>query len=382
MTTRWITISSLLAASLGLSVHGGCKELECADGTVERDGKCAPADGTFSNAMCGPFTELQGDKCVPMFPPTECDPTTTEVDVDPATGVATCIGTGGGGCGSPLPCPAPVAGKQTICGQLYDLELETGKPESKFAQVSPAPTGTKCTPGGATDGPCALTITAYDAIQFGTNPATAQPLAVGDVYIDDCGRYRLTDITPPAGPFVGLGIDDFATANRGPAGVTNTVGVAIPKAVSMATKDFEAFVAKKSTTDMWVASGGPPLSGGYYVQIFRARHEGFDTQAGVTATKAGQPNTANDYYFVAGETTRRTIAPAATVTGANGTAIITNAAVSDGPAYAGSGQIPPECVWEAKAGASIAANPQTMVPPVVFVSIFRPGNAIGQTCPL
>jgi hypothetical protein len=23
-----------------------------------------------------------------------------------------------------------------------------------------------------------------------------------------------------------------------------------------------------------------------------------------------------------------------------------------------------------------------MVPPVVFVSLFRPGNAIGQTCPL
>ncbi|MBL9019131.1 MAG: hypothetical protein JNL83_33390 [Myxococcales bacterium] len=368
MNTRWITISSLFAASLGLALTG-CKELECAEGTVEADGMCKPSNGMFSNAMCGPFTVLQGDKCVPMFPPTECDPTTTEVDVDPATGVTTCIGTGGGGCASPLPCPAPSAGKQTICGQLYNLE-----DNEKYAQMTPAPSGAKCTPGGATDGPCALSITAYDAIQFGTNPMTAVPLAVGDVYLDDCGRYRVTDITPPAGPFVGLGIDDFTTGNRGPAGVTNTVGVAIPKQISMATKDFEAWIAKKSTTDMWTSSGGPPISGGYYVNIFRARHEGLENQAGVTATKGGQPNTANDYYFAPAETARRTIMAGASVTGANGTAIITNAAVSEGPAYAGSGQIPAECIWEAHAGASI--------PNIVFVQLFRPGNAIGQTCPL
>jgi hypothetical protein len=367
MNTRWIMISSLLAASLGFSLQTGCKGIECADGTVETDGVCKPANATTSNAMCGPFTELQGDKCVPMFPPTECDPTTTMPNVDPATGVTTCLGTGGGSCDSEFACPAPVAGKQTICGQLYNLE-----DNEKYKETGAS--GAKCTPGGAADGPCALSITAYDAIQFGTNPATAQPLAVGDVYIDNCGRYRVTNITPPAGPFVGLGIDDFNTANRGPLGVTNTVGVAIPKQVSLATKDFEAWIAKKSTTDLWSASGAPPLSGGYYVNIFRAGHMGFANQAGVTATKGGNPNTANDYYFAAAEITRRTIMPSATVTGANGTAIIVNAAVADGPAYAGTGQIPAECVWEAHAGASI--------PNIVFVQLFRPGNAIGQTCPL
>ena len=366
MNTRWITISSLLAASLGLALHGGCKDLECADGTVEKDGQCQPADGTVSNAMCGPFTTLQGNMCVPMFPPTECDPTTTSPDVDQATGVTTCVGTGGGGCSAAFACPAPAAGKQTICGQIYNFE------DNSLYQ-GPNPSGAKCMPG-ATDGPCALSITAYDAIQFGTNPATAQPLAVDEVYLDDCGRYRITNITPPAGPFVGLGVDDSNTANRGPLGVTNTVGVAIPKQVSMSTKDFEAYIVKKSTTDQWVASGAPPLSGGYYVNVFRAHKTGIDNQAGVQATRGGNPNTANDYYFAPGETTRRTVQTRATVTGMNGTALITNAAVSEGPAYAGSGVIPAECVWEAHAGASL--------PNIVFIQLFRPGNAIGQTCPL
>ncbi len=361
MHTRWILISAVLAAS-----SGGCKNVECGVGTVERDGNCQPANETVGNAMCGPFTVLQGDKCVPMFPPTECDPGTTASDVDPATGVTTCVGTGGGGCSASFACPAPAAGKQSICGQLYDFENNT-------AFTAAGATGAKCT-AGATDGPCSLTIRAYDAIAFGTSPATATPLTVGDISIDDCGRYRVTDITLPAGPFIGLGIDDTDTGKAGPTGTTNTVGVATPKLASMSTKDFEAWIVKKSTTDQWVASGGPPLSGGYYVNVFRGHRTGTDNQAGVTSTRSGNPNTANDYYFTASQMTRQTIDTAATVTGANGTALITNAAVSESVAYAGSGAIPASCVWEAHAGASL--------PNIVFIQLFRPVNAVAQTCPL
>lgn len=361
MHTRWILLSAVLASG-----SAGCKNVECGVGTVEREGACQPASETVGNAMCGPFTELQGDKCVPMFPPTECDPGTTQADVDPATGVTTCVGTGGGGCSATFACPAPSAGKQTICGQLYDFE-------NNMTFAAAGATGAKCSAATA-DGPCSLTIRAYDAIAFGTNPQTAQPLVVGSTYVDDCGRYRVTDITVPAGPFIGLGIDDTDTAKAGPLGTTNVVGIATPKTASMATKDFEAWIVKKSTTDQWAASGGPPLSGGYYVNVFRGHRTGTDTQAGVQATRSGGPNTANDYYFGLAATTRQTIDGSATTTGANGTVLITNASVAESVAYAGSGAIPTSCVWEAHAGASL--------PNIVFIQLFRPVNAVAQTCPL
>ena len=363
MNTRWILISALATLA---STGTGCKEIECGEGTVERDGTCAPSNQMVDKGQCGPFTILQGNICVPMFPPTECDSATTMPDPDPETGVTTCIGTTTGGCSAPIACPNPAPGKQTICGQLYNIEDNVA-----FAAAGAA--GARCPTTPTADGPCALTITSYDAIAFGTNPATAAPLAVGEIYIDDCGRYRVTDITLPPGPFIGLGIDDKGIPN-GPAGVTNTVGVAIPKTASMATREFEAFVAKKATTDKWTASGAPSISGGFYVQIFRAKKTGFETQMGVQSIRGGNPNTSNDYYFTPAQTTRETILTSATTTGANGTALVTNAGVAEGPTYSGMGGIPGECVWETKAGASI--------PGIVFVSLFRPVNAVGQTCPL
>jgi hypothetical protein len=371
MNTRWILISALATLT-----WTGCQSIECGEGTVERDGHCAPANQMVDKAQCGPFTTLQGDKCVPMFPPTVCENGTTMADTDPTTGVTTCIGIGGGGCSAALACPNPAAGKQTICGQLYNLE-----DNKTFASATAG--GAKCPTAPTADGPCALNIKAYDAIQFGTNPGTAVPLTVGEVYIDDCGRYRVTDITLPSGPFIGLGIDDAVAANAGPAGLTNTAGVATPKTASMATREFEAFVVPKSTTDKWVASGAPSLSGGYYVNIFRAHRpgpQGAELQAGVSSTRGGNVNAANDYYFQANQPTRETIVTSLSATGVNGTAIVVNASVAEGPTYSGTGGIPAECVWETKAGAAVPMTGSS--PPIVLVQLFRPVNAVGQTCPL
>ena len=57
MNTKWILISALAAYSW---TGAGCKEIECGEGTIERDGACAPASQTVDKAQCGPFTELQG----------------------------------------------------------------------------------------------------------------------------------------------------------------------------------------------------------------------------------------------------------------------------------------------------------------------------------
>ncbi|HEX2686995.1 MAG TPA: hypothetical protein VHN14_10275, partial [Kofleriaceae bacterium] len=187
-----------------------CNSVDCGDGTTERGGLCVPSSETVGTAQCGPFTELHGDRCAPVLPPTVCDPATTTPDID-EMGVTTCIGTGGGGCAARLACPPPAAGKQTICGQIYDFEND-----QPFAQAGA--TGASCAPG-ATTGPCSLAIKAYDAVAFAMTGGGA--LTTGAVYVDDCGRYRVPDIAQPIGPFVALAIDDADAAKAGPLGTTN-----------------------------------------------------------------------------------------------------------------------------------------------------------------
>ncbi len=359
----------LIACGLLALAETSCKTTDCGDGTIERNGTCVPADEVVGNAMCGPFTELQGDRCVPMFPPTECDPGSTMADTDPTTGVTTCIGTGTlAGCSGAFACPAPATGKQTICGQLYDFE-------NNALFQGATPTGVQCPATPTADGPCALGIRAFDAVEFAMNPATAVPRTTGPVYIDDCGRYRIPDIDPGTSPFIGLGIDDALPANRGPGGVTNVVGVATPKLVDMTTRDFEAFIVKMSTTTKWQTSGGPGIASGYYAMTFRAGSTGQTPKAGVVVVnQAMGPIMANDFYFMLTQTTRETVDGAQNFTGANGTALVAGASLSHGGYSGVMGGLPAECKW--------SGHPGVTLPGIVFIQILRPVNQTGMTCPL
>ncbi len=335
----------------------GCKSVECGDGTFEKDGVCVAGE-TVSPAACGPFTELVAGQCVPQFPPTVCDNGSTTEELDTSTGITTCIGSGVG-----FACEQPAAGKMTICGQLFDLSTQ-----------QPFADSTTCTPCGTptATGVCSLELRALDAVKFGMNPQDPSAvLTTGTIYLDACGRYKIPDITLPTNPFVGIGIDDAAQAARGPGGTTNAIGMATPAVANVAVKDFETFVAPMSTTDAWAASGGPAINAGMFVAIFRAMRTGTTNQAGVTILRNGTPIPGDDFYFAAAETTRETVDPAATSTGANGTVLVTNAQL-DG--YIGAGGIPAECAWEAHAGVSL--------PFVLFIQIFRPTDASGQTCGL
>jgi hypothetical protein len=290
--------------------------------------------------------------------------------VDPMTGITTCVGIGGNsGCTA---CPVPTsASKQTICGQLYDFE--TNQP---FAVVGGM--GMRCPTTPTASGPCALAITAYDAIAFGMNPATATPLTVGDVCIDDLGRYRVQDIDIPASPFIGLGIDDADSANIGPAGITNVVGIAVPKLGMSATPSVEHWIVKAATTTSWETSGGPMLANGVYAGVFRAHAcpmgnctgDPLVNQSGVTFVKPR----GNSYYFTAGETMRTTIDGTATATGANGTGLLDNVALSDGFTFSGTGGITDtvDCRWETHAAAAL--------PNIVFIQVYRKQNQLGKTC--
>jgi hypothetical protein len=361
-----IVLLALMAA-----LAAGCKNVDCGDGTTERNGTCVPSSETIGAAQCGPFTELHGNQCVPMFPPTVCDPDSTDGETD-VMGVTTCIGTGGGGCSARLACPAPTDGKQTICGQIYDFENNEA-----FAQ--PGATGAQCA-AGASSGPCALAIKAYDAVMFASSMGAAGQLATDPPYIDDCGRYRITEIAQPGPPgLIALGFDD-AVGTPGPSGITNAVGVATGAVPSSATRDLEGFIVRPTTTASWGMLA--LLGAGIYAPVFRGHRTGFDLAAGVTVTFAPMSNPTQmspmpgrDFYFVAGTTNRTTLdnGPSANATATNGTALVSGATLTEVYSGAGGG-IPATCLWEIHGGAA--------VPGVVFIQIFRPMNFPGMTCTL
>jgi hypothetical protein len=366
----------LVFAVAAFAANLSCKNTDCGPGTIDKSGVCTPADETVGTAMCGSGTVLEGDVCVAALPPTECDPTTTMPMVG-SDGTVTCIGTGGGGCSAPFACPKPTTGKQTICGQLYDFENNT-----KLQGANPM--GAQCM-GSASSGPCAVQIVPFDAVMFANNPTGTPPLASDPVYIDDCGRYRVPNITLGNGPFVLLGIDD-AGMTFGPGGTTVTTGVALPNQPNVAVPNEEAFVVPATTVGEWDTTGGsntPTLQQGVYVAVFRQHvcaqndamctaNDPFATQGSVQFVKNGvvQPSS----YF-ATETVHDHVDGTATATSINGTALFTGAVVTDGPIYSGLGGISDtaNCKWE--------SHPAASLPGTVFFQIYRPVNSgVTTTC--
>lgn len=354
-----------------LSTNASCVQTECGDGTIERDGVCVAATATKDPTDCGPYTVPQGDICVPELPPTQCDPATSVATTDPDTGVVTCVGIATGGCTGTFPCPQPAGStKLTICGQLYDYENMT-----KFAGDA---VGDRCDATAPTaTGPCALTALAFDALVYGNDQTKGNitPTGPDDVYIDDCGRFRISNIeTNGTGPFIGVGFTEAGKLPQRPLNqltVTATTGVATLKPANRVVTKLEAFIAKPSTIMGWESRGGPPLSGGIYVGMFR-QHKipmgqgGADpTQAGVKFTKSGSLIPSQDYYFTANQTTNTTIDPAAMVTGVNGSGFLTGTSVNDATAYSATGGITDtaNCTWENHAAANLAN--------VVFFQIYR-----------
>ncbi len=364
---------TILLAILASLTASGCSGVECAKGTVERDGVCEISNTAVDDAICGEFTHVEGERCVPDFPPTECDPDTTTPEV--RDGVTVCVGAGG--CESEIMCPTPTsATKQTICGRIYDFTLGAPTAASRFTDGT-MPMPMSCDPMmPASSGPCALTMLAYDAIAFGMDPSMTQPKTVGSLTIDKCGRFRLQDIdVSGVVGFVGIGVDDATGLGTG--GVTVTTAVAVPAQGGTAARNVEAYIVPKATTDMW-AMGGPPLSGGIYATVFRAHKADDGTpQAGVTVTRKTNTIPADDYYFLPTQTTRMMIdsSAGATATGANGTALITNASVTESLAYAGNGGLGAGCKWDPHAGASLSAFGG-----IVFIQIFKKSDIFGMTC--
>ena len=348
-------------------LQAGCKGIECGQGTVERDGECAPASDNPSNANCGPGTVLgPSGKCEPQIPPTECDPSSTMPVLDPETGITLCVGTGTGDCSTPLgSCDMAAAGTMTMCGRIYDLLDDT--------EVGAAATDTSPCAAAEATGACALRLDVFDAVQFALNPTGTPPLAAAEKYLDHCGRFRFRNINAAGAPFIGIGVDDV-TGNPDNNKLT---GVAFPFASATARNNIVAYVQRATTDAMWTSTAGEPTSlaqQGVYVNIYREVGAGnmpFDgsVAAGVQILRGGAPITADDYYFSNPEPQlRTTVDQARTTTGPNGTALVLNQ--PDLMSYGGTmGPLPGGCMWYQSTGAAI--------PGVVFVQIHPP---VGASC--
>jgi hypothetical protein len=363
MSTRsWLSsLATTLVAGLLLAPSLSCAQLECADGTIERDGTCVAADTDPDDANCGPGTVL-GDsgQCEPELPPTVCDELSTVPEVDPVTGNIVCVGVGGpGGCQANLPCPTAASGKVTVCGRLFDVE--TDEPLE-----AASPTFMPCDNGGADDGPCELSVTFYDALDFAGNPTGAVPIVPTEFTLDDCGRYVAKDMTRPQLGFLGIGVDD------GTGGDYRLSGVAIPVSAGLTRNNMKTYVARESTNLLWSNADGVNLSPsfvdrGVFVSIFQ--YDG-DPVAGVTVTDSNGARPNDDYYFSDTDPFTRTMVVPGGPTGANGTALLLNSSLVE---HSGAGAEPDGCVWPSDLAASI--------PGVMFINPRNAETPAGAECP-
>ena len=257
---------------------------------------------------------LDGDQCVPMFPPTVCDPTTTTMDTDPTTGVTTCIGTGGGGCTAPFACPTP--GRRQADDLRPDLRLR----DQPAVRRRPSATGAKCSATARRRARARSQIQAYDAIAFGMNPhdrAAARERRAS--YIDDCGRYRVKDITLPSRAVHRPRHRRRDTREPGPAR-RHEHGRRRDCRSSRERRDQglrgvdrrsrrRRTCGRRRAARRCRAASTSACSAAARRSADRRRCTGdaFDTATGVTFTKSGTPEPADDYYFTATETTHQTI---------------------------------------------------------------------------
>ncbi len=361
MSTRtWLSTLATLAGALGTTLvlvaappllSTGCAPLECAEGTIEENGACVPADSDPSSANCGEGTVLADNgTCESVFPPTTCDPLSTIADEEQIPGQTVCVGVGGvGGCSADLACPTPASNKMSVCGRLYDVETDE-------RIIGTDAVGARCGSGDEVlEGPCQLKVGFYDAIEYANDPSGATELAREDFFLDDCGRYVVKNVNVPL--FMGIAVDD---ASGAPDTHRNT-GVAFPAAAATIRNRQKSYVITRATDEAWSVAAGAPFSAtntfvdvGVYMAIFMKEST---PVLGVTVTGANNASRpGDDYYFTDTDPTTRSMVVAGGPTGANGAALLINSGLV---AHSGTGGEPTDsedrpCHWPSDLADSIA----------------------------
>jgi hypothetical protein len=210
-------------------------------------------------------------------------------------------------CSQPLTCSPPLAGKSCVAGQLIDVA--TTEPLHARFNV-----GLTCGQG-AIGGPCDLALGAHDAVPYAANPAGDPALTSGGAVVDGCGRYRFSDLTVPSSGFVAIAVDD-APGSDGhmPSAVLHALGA------NQQVNGVHAVVAKSTTVTAWSLLGQADFSNG---AILLSYSTGGTPTAGVTISHSGSVGTTR--YFSDADAQRIMVSSTATMTGANGSALVVNA---------------------------------------------------------
>lgn len=322
----------------------------CGDGTIERDGVCVGSGITIGPEYCAMGTKLEDGRCVPVSPPTSCDPADTFEEVDPITGAVTCHAN----CGDPvclgvLPCPQSTVGKSSYCGTLIDVATNQTIALDGFS-------GAFCDSAQPADyGPCALRLKVFEASDFMNAPSTAVALVAAEISVDECGRFRIANVpTPPSGQVVL--VTESPNTSIDPLYTTTATIVVAQSAQSK--NNVPVYAVPASADASWTASAGLGAPGfaerGAYLGLFT---DSLVPVAGVSLTRDGATVADDDYYFAdTNPSSRLAIDPDQNETGLNGAGLVINSALTN---HAGTGPSSLTCTWR-----SVTAQ---TVPGVVFV---------------
>jgi hypothetical protein len=241
-------------------------------------------------------------------------------------------------CDAEIACPAPSANRMSICGRLVDVE--TGAPVT-----APDAGGQRCA-SPLQGGPCMLGVWPVDAGQLADDPSAIRPLPVAGYLLDTCGRFALRDVSVGNAAMVGLVVDEQQ-------GVPDQVAMSVlarPALPGQTARRTAAPVVRHVTDRAWSSAAG--LGGTTFVgegALLITYHAMPATGVQVTrdgATLRSPPS----YFFADAGPTRASLAPGATATGANGSALVGRGAGTGVAAYSGTGG-PPGCTWPSRPAA-------------------------------
>ena len=261
-----------------------------------------------------------------------------------------------------LPCPAPSSGRVSVCGAVYDVGSSLRRAIFPGDEQDRA-----CDPAQPRAGGCGLVIELHDADTFRAFPAASTPLVARATRQDSCGRFAFVDVpAPPSGTLVVL-IDDApgtADAHR-----RTTTTVATPPGSVVGSQ--RGYLLRRETDGDWAFSAG--LSGPSFADrgavLVAFDHQG-SPRRGVTARFLDVPDS-EPRYFSDADRQRRTVAPAQTATGANGSAVLV--VTSPQQLIEGVGAEPAGCVWPRRRVAS--------APGIVQVEHLVAQTTDGAPCP-
>ncbi len=250
MFTRMNSILTMLFFLSAFFALNGCDELECAEGTVEKGGKCVAINydpDVDPRQHCGPNTVWDGTKCVPVQE--ICGPYTEVEFFEDEDGYLTfiCVGKPVEDIESPPDCP-PSDGD--ICVNGWVRYLVDPDDPNIFASTIIADEE-------ATEDATHLVVLVFDALGFATGTNT-DPLSISEVNPRN-GTFRATDIAVPATGFIGLVVEDCVVNDgvcvpldpRTDPGVFAFTGLPIAASAGTNITNFMAYGATHEQVEIW-----------------------------------------------------------------------------------------------------------------------------------